>query len=181
MVRSALVSLLFLALSLTGCGGGGGGGPTATPATAVIEVGLKEAYSNVYSLNFRIASSPADGFTGSPSVVVINEADGVAGNNIPPLIGISEGTATFFLAKDVTSSPGYNIVADKPVIRITYTLSGSVVPVFSLNIGPLENGSALVPLELTNPANPTLPILQTITAADYYVTITYKDAQGNTL
>ena len=153
---------------------------TGTPATAVIEVGLKEEYSNVYSLNFRIASSPADGFTGSPSVVVINEAAGVAGNNIPPLIGIFEGTATFFLAKDVISSPGYNIVANKPVIRITYTLSGSVVPGFSLNIDP-QNSSALVPLELSNPDNPRLSIIQQITAADYYVNISYKDAQGNTL
>ena len=148
--------------------------------TAVVEVGLKNSYSNVYSLNFRMGFTPTGSVTGDPVVVAINEAAGVAGQRIAPLSGVFNGVATIFMVKDVSASPGYTIVANKPVVRLTYSISGTVLPEFQLNIDP-QNNSALVPLELSDPADPTHSIAQVITAADYYVNVYYVDDAGNTL
>ena len=146
---------------------------TTVATTAVIEVGLRESYSNVYSLNFRMGVSPEAGVTGPPAVVVINEAAGVAGERINPLAGVLNGVATIFLTKNLTSSPGYTIIANRPVIRLIYTLTGGTLPEFQLNLDP-QNNSPIVPLELTDPADPARSITQALTPADYYVAVTYQ-------
>ena len=148
--------------------------------TAVVEVGLTNSYSNVYSLNFRMGFNPSGSVTSDPAVVAINEAAGVAGTRIPPLIGTFNGVATIFMTKDVSSSLGYSIVANRPVVRLTYTISGSVLPQFTLNVDP-QNSVPLVPLELSDPADPTRSIAQAITASGYVVNVYYKDEAGNTL
>ena len=148
---------------------------TEIPTTAVIEVGLRESYSNVYSLNFRMAVSPVEGVSGNPAVIPINEAVGVAGTSgIGPLIGVLDGrVATVFMVKNSTSSPGSQIVANSPVVRMTYALANGIVPEFSLNLD-VQNTIAIDPLLLTDPQNSALGVVQALTPDDYYVTVTYQ-------
>ena len=146
------------------------------PASAVVDVGLKTSYENVYFLAFRIGATSGSVNSVSMTAVPINGASGLV---IEPIKqgDVAAGIAAIALTKQNTSGPGFNIVAGTPVARMTYPVT-SGLPEFAVTV---IDDPSYPPLGITDPANPIESSKILLKPSDFTVTVTYKDAAGNTL
>jgi hypothetical protein len=149
------------------------------PASVVVDVGLKNSYTNVYFLAFKlkVTSGSVNMADDKMTAVPINISAGLVKEPIKqgePTPGVEAAIA---LTKADTFGLGYNIVANTPVARMTFPVT-SGIPTFSIIVNPPDGP---VPLGITDPQNPASSTKPPLTADDFSMTVTYKDALGNTL
>lgn len=180
MQRNLLMSLIFLVLSMSGCGGGSSGsGIERTVKTADVQVSLTRDFSDkkVSFLGFRIKISPANGVdvSSTPGLTFLNGA--VDKSEI--LFASYGETQDLYTVLIRRTDPinGFQILPGVPFIKITFPVREGVptfVPSLEVVAGSIEPIGFIVPGELDS----ELPI-PAVTASDFAVSVTYKDAAGN--
>lgn len=155
-----------------------------TPATtADVDVSLSRDFSdkNISFLNFRIRISPANSVdvTSIPGLTLLNGVQDKAAVQLPSY-GETLDLFTVFILKNSGNNVGFKILPGVPFLRVSFPIREGV-PSFTPSLEVL-NSITPQPIGFVVPGseNSELPS-PPVTASDFSLTVTYKDAAGNPL
>ncbi|KAF0218304.1 MAG: hypothetical protein FD174_3057 [Geobacteraceae bacterium] len=148
------------------------------PATAEVSIALTRSISQLTELLFKVRNDPANS-AGFVSNTIVDTAFGSPADINMDTAQVVPFTA-LNLGRKSLSITGFTVTADKPLFLFKYTVAAGL-PLFTVSPDGIV-ASTFNPLTSVDPvANPSFPVNPPLTPSDFTVTVTFKDAQGNTL